>query len=127
VAHWTTGWQLLYLLYYFRKQDQDSWTGSSSGGDKDSKPLLRILGPGPDGKGVTCQCSRLTCAGFYACELIEPKIIDITRHGLDPGSLQTLVQAQVESRLSEADSVAKHALMYAPFENFFATIVDDCL
>ena len=100
------------------KQDQDSWTGSSGGGDKDSKPLLRILGPGPDGKGLTCRRSCLTCAGFYACELVEPKIIDITRYELDPGSLQTLVQAQVESRLSEADSVAKHALMYAPSNSF---------
>jgi hypothetical protein len=95
----------VYISLLF-SQDQDSWTGGTGGGD--SKPSFDIF----TGESIPCRRSRLECAGFHACSHVNPKLLNVKRYELDPKSLDEVVQAQVETRITEADSAEKLALMY---------------
>ena len=98
--------------YQNSKQDQDSWTGSTGSGPNDSKPLVHSSIFCEDGNAVPCRRSHLSCSGFYACELIHPDLVNVTRHELDPKSLEKVVELQIGSRWTEADSPEKNALLY---------------
>lgn len=65
-----------------------------------------------DGKPIHCRRSRLECAGFSACEHINPELINIERYELDPESLEAVLKVQIDTRLREADTPEKLALMY---------------
>ena len=89
-------------------QNQDSWTGGS--GEGDSKPQLDIF----TGVQIPCQHSCLECAGFHACPHIDPKLLDVKHYELDPDSLDQIVEAQIQSCITEADSAVQLVLMYSP-------------
>jgi len=97
---------------YYLIQEQDSWTGCTGNGPRDSRPkipssVFRLK----DGKEILCRRSRLTCAGFSACEYINPALVDQERFELDPESLEDVLKIQIDSRLREADTPEKLALM----------------
>ena|ERR1700733_477100 len=82
-------------------QDQDSWTGTTGAGD--SKPTFDIFTKQP----IPCCRSCLECAGFHACSHVNPKLLNVKHYGLDPESLEEVVQAQIETRTLEANSAEK--------------------
>ena len=65
-----------------------------------------------DGKEILCRRSHLTCAGYSACEYINPALVNQERFELDPESLEDVLKIQIGSRLQEADTPEKLALMY---------------
>lgn len=81
------------------------WTGGT--GEGDSKPSFNIF----TGEPIPCRCSRLICAGFHACTHINPELLHIEHFELDPGSLEEIMQAQIQSHVSEVDSMEKLAFM----------------
>jgi hypothetical protein len=94
-------------------QEQDSWTGCTGNGPRDSRPKIpsSVFGLN-DGKDILCRRSRLTCAGYSACEYINPALINQERFELDPESLEDVLRIQIDSCLREADTPEKLALMY---------------
>lgn len=99
-------------LPYFN-QEQDSWTGSTGSGPRDNRPKIpsSVFGL-KDGQEILCRRSRLTCAGYSACEYINPALVNQERFELDPESLEDVLRIQIDSRLQEADTPEKLALMY---------------
>ena len=93
-------------------KEQDSWTGCTGNGPRDSRPKIpsSVFGL-DDGKEILCQRSRLKCVGYSACEYINPDLIDHERYELDPESLEQVLKIQIDSRLREADTPEKLALM----------------
>ncbi|KAF8161444.1 hypothetical protein B0H34DRAFT_840756 [Crassisporium funariophilum] len=96
-----------------KNAEQDSWTGCTGNGPRDSRPKIpsSIFGIN-DGGDIVCRRSRLTCAGYSACEHIHPALVDRKRYELDPESLEDVLQVQIDSRLREADSPEKLALIF---------------
>ncbi|KAG6806201.1 hypothetical protein H0H92_012247 [Tricholoma furcatifolium] len=87
-------------------QDQDSWTGGSGGGAKDSKPMFDIF----TGEPIPCRRSHLQCSGFHACSEIDPKLLEFERYELDSSTLEAVIAAQVKSRMEEANTAEKLAV-----------------
>ncbi|KAF8966029.1 hypothetical protein BDZ97DRAFT_1917737 [Flammula alnicola] len=86
--------------------DQDSWRGGT--GEGDSISTLAIF----TGEPIPCRRSRLKCSGIHACEKADRELYQVKRYELDPESLQDVIRAQINSRLTEADSPAKLALIF---------------
>lgn len=76
-------------------------------GEGDSKPSFDIF----TGEPIPCHRSHLICTGFHACTHINPELLHIEHFELDPGSLEEIMQAQIQSHVSEADSMEKLAFM----------------
>jgi hypothetical protein len=93
-------------------KEQDSWTGCTGNGPKDTRPKIpsSVFGL-KDDEEILCRRSRLTCAGYSACEYINPALVNQERYELDPESLEDVLRIQIDSRLREADSPEKLALM----------------
>ncbi|KAF9481142.1 hypothetical protein BDN70DRAFT_976125 [Pholiota conissans] len=89
-----------------RNKDQDSYIGGS--GEGDSKPELDIF----TGQKEKARRVRLHCAGVHACEHVNPDLLDVERYELDPQSLKKVVDAQVQSRIDEADTPEKQAAIF---------------
>ena len=79
---------------------------------RDSRPKVpsSVFGLN-DGEEIICRRSRLTCAGYSACEYINPALVNQKRFELDPGSLEDVLRIQIDARLREADTPEKLALM----------------
>ncbi|KAF8219819.1 hypothetical protein L208DRAFT_1382878 [Tricholoma matsutake] len=92
--------ELLSADALIKNKDQDLWTGGT--GEGDSKPSFNIF----TGEPIPCRCSRLICAGFHACTHINPELLHIEHFELDPGSLEEIMQAQIQS----------HVLVGNPFQ-----------
>ncbi|KAF8313350.1 hypothetical protein F5887DRAFT_1090268 [Amanita rubescens] len=100
------GHELLTVDAIIKNKDQDSWRGGT--GDGDSKPSFDIF----TGVPVPCRRSRLDCAGFYACEQVDPKFLNAERYELDPNSLSSIIEAQLQDRTKEANSAEKLVLTF---------------
>ncbi|KDR65997.1 hypothetical protein GALMADRAFT_131200 [Galerina marginata CBS 339.88] len=99
--------KLIPLDALVKDKDQDSWRGGTGKGD--STVAVDIFG---NGKLVSCRRSRLKCCGVWACTKVDRKLVDCTRHELDGKSFQQLVNAQIETRLTEADTAEKRAALF---------------
>ncbi|KAG6819655.1 hypothetical protein H0H93_009829 [Arthromyces matolae] len=100
--------QLLSADALIKNKDQDSWTGGTGAGARDSKPKFDIF----TGEAIPCRRSHLQCAGYHACAKIDPKLLSFERYELDPSSLEAVVAAQIKSRNEEANSAEKIALIF---------------
>ncbi|KAG6818252.1 hypothetical protein H0H93_006537 [Arthromyces matolae] len=100
--------QLLSADALIKNKDQDSWTGGTGAGARDSKPKFDIF----TGEAIPCRRSHLQCAGYHACAQIDPKLLGFERYELDPLSLEAVVAAQIKSRNEEANSAEKIALIF---------------
>ncbi|KAJ3821622.1 hypothetical protein F5880DRAFT_800238 [Lentinula raphanica] len=87
-------------------KEQESWLGSS--GLKDSKPGISLF----TGSKVKCIRKRQTCLGVYACDKLDPSYLNVQRHELDPNALKELIQAEIQSRITETDSIDKKTLVF---------------
>ncbi|KAG6822148.1 hypothetical protein H0H92_015062, partial [Tricholoma furcatifolium] len=100
--------QLLSADALIKNKDQDSWTGGSGGGAKDSKPMFDIF----TGEPIPCRRSHLQCSGFHACSEIDPKLLEFERYELDSSTLEAVIAAQVKSRMEEANTAEKLAVTF---------------
>jgi hypothetical protein len=58
----------------------------------------------------------LICKGVYACLGIDPVLLDVERHELDPATRLKVFTAQKATRMDEQSSVEQRAATYAlPF------------
>ncbi|KAF8900243.1 hypothetical protein CPB84DRAFT_1919753 [Gymnopilus junonius] len=87
-----------------KNTDQDSWRGPT--GASDSHTMLSIF----TGEPILCRRSRLHCGGIYGCERLNPNLLE-EHWELNPRSLETVVEAQIASRVGEADTPEKRALI----------------
>ncbi|KAF9479178.1 hypothetical protein BDN70DRAFT_984560 [Pholiota conissans] len=95
----------------FKNAQQDSWNGPT--GNNDSRPSINTSVFGlTDGGEVKVRRTRLKCGGFSACEHVNPALLNHERYELDPESLQDVLKIQIDSRLREADTPEKHALIF---------------
>lgn len=74
-------------------QDQDSWTGGTGNGHRESTAQFDIF----TGEGIPCRRVRLKCAGFHACANVDPKLLQCKRFELDLGMLKDVVETQVQA------------------------------
>ncbi|KAJ3839444.1 hypothetical protein F5878DRAFT_724507 [Lentinula raphanica] len=89
-------------------ESQEHWTYDSRGFN-DSLSKIRIIeGHGP----VACRRVRQICAGVYACERVDPKYLNVKRYELDIAAHESLIEAQIRSRVEEASSFDKRALTF---------------
>jgi hypothetical protein len=63
------------------------------------------------GDEIVCRRRRQKCAGVHVCENVDPLLLK-DRRELNPKSLEDVIKAQFESRVTETDSTAKRTLMY---------------
>ncbi|KAL0952236.1 hypothetical protein HGRIS_006526 [Hohenbuehelia grisea] len=96
-----------------KNKDQDSWSGSTGGGRNDTTSRLpaHLFGIN-DREYIVCRRSRLRCSGFSACENIEGRFLNVQRHELDPAQLESLLEAQIQSRMQQADHPDKITLTF---------------
>ncbi|KAJ3832664.1 hypothetical protein F5878DRAFT_702866, partial [Lentinula raphanica] len=87
-------------------ESQEHWTYDSRGFN-DSLSKIRII----EGHGsVACRRVRQICAGIYACERVDPKYLNVERYELDITAHESLIEAQIRSRVEEASSSDKRTL-----------------
>lgn len=60
---------------------------------------------------IPCRRRRQKCAGVQTCENVDTNLLK-DRRELNPESLEDIITAQVNSRITETDSTAKRTLMY---------------
>ncbi|KAF9492465.1 hypothetical protein BDN71DRAFT_1433241 [Pleurotus eryngii] len=92
-----------------KRKNQDLSKGPTGHGD--STPKLMIF----TGQPIECYRSRLRCSGFTCYEAINPSLVLTEHFELDPASLETLIAAQIKSRITEASSANHFMLMYGTF------------
>ena len=89
-------------------QDQDSWRGGTGTADSTAQVTFQ-----QDFPSVTCRRSCLTCRGVYACLGIDPALLDVERHELDPATWLKIFTAQKATRMDEKSTVEQRAATYA--------------
>jgi hypothetical protein len=60
---------------------------------------------------ILCRRRRQKCAGVQICKNVDSNLLK-DRRELNPKSLEDIITAQVNSRITETDSTAKRTLMY---------------
>jgi len=55
----------------------------------------------------------LSCRGIYACSGIDPALLDVERHDLDPMPRLRIFEAQKSTRVDERTTVEQCAATYA--------------
>ncbi|KAF9489003.1 hypothetical protein BDN71DRAFT_1512533 [Pleurotus eryngii] len=89
-----------------KRKDQDSSKGPTGHGD--STPKLTIF----TGQPIECYRSHLRCSGFTCYEAIDPSLVPTECFELGPASLETLIAAQIKSRITEASSANHFTLIF---------------
>ena len=85
-------------------QDQDSWKGGTGTADSTAVTFQRGF------PSVTCRRSRLVCKGVYACHSgIDPALLDVERHDLDPAPRLKVFEAEKATRVDERSSAEQRA------------------
>ncbi|KAJ6605894.1 hypothetical protein B0H10DRAFT_1956977 [Mycena sp. CBHHK59/15] len=69
--------------------DNDSWQGGTS--TADSKVTVTFE---PGKPGILCCQSRLNCKGCFACERVDPTLLNVVQRDLDPTSRDAVFVAQ---------------------------------
>ncbi|KAF8150051.1 hypothetical protein B0H34DRAFT_678970 [Crassisporium funariophilum] len=98
--------KLLSVDTHIKNKNQDSWTGGS--GEGNSKVQFDIF----TGSKIPGCRSHLECLGFHACPNIDPKLLDVEQYKLDPASLDTVVEAQIQTQVTEANSAENLILVF---------------
>src|SRR5271170_2817993 len=88
-------------------QDQDSWKGGTGTADSTAQVTFQRGFP-----SVTCRHSCLVCKGVYACSGIDPALLDVERHDLDPAPRLKVFEAEKATPVGERSSVEQRAAMY---------------
>lgn len=60
---------------------------------------------------IKCRRIRTPCRGAFACESIDPALLDVVRYELDPSSRDAVLAAQAETRRNEGTTPEQHAAM----------------
>lgn len=103
-------------------QDQDSWKGGTGRADSTAEVTFQQGFP-----SVTCRRSRLVCRGVYACSAIDPALLDVERHDLDPAARLKVFEAERATRVGERSNVEQRAAtcVLSPGCIYFLTFFSD--
>lgn len=93
-------------------QDHDSWGGGNGAGER--TPIVVLFG-----KNTPCRRVRSPCHGVYACEKLDPILLDVQRHELNPELFQSVLQMQAADRISDGSTMEKKMVSYVLI--FFAS------
>ncbi|KAJ6545114.1 hypothetical protein B0H10DRAFT_2386324 [Mycena sp. CBHHK59/15] len=81
-----------------KSNDNDSWRGGTS--TADSKVTVTFE---PGKPGILCCQSRLNCKGCFACERVDPTVLDVVQLDLDPTSRDAVFAAQWQNTPPRGD------------------------
>ncbi|KAJ6605718.1 hypothetical protein B0H10DRAFT_2440161 [Mycena sp. CBHHK59/15] len=82
--------------FLIKNKDNDSWKSSSGTADTDVQVMFE-----PGQPPIRCRRSRMSCKGCFACERVDPVLIQVERYELDPASRDAVFAAQRETRRRE--------------------------
>ncbi|KAF7353417.1 hypothetical protein MSAN_01530800 [Mycena sanguinolenta] len=90
-----------------KNKDNDSWEGGT--GSADSSVWVTFE-PGAD--PIQCRRSRLKCKGAFACERVDPRLLEVVRRDLDPASRDAVFAAQRQTRRDEGSTRERRATQF---------------
>ncbi|KAJ6458265.1 hypothetical protein C8R45DRAFT_1183795 [Mycena sanguinolenta] len=61
---------------------------------------------------VLCRRARQKCQGLYACDCIDPLLLDVESHELDPHARDAINSAQVSQRLTQGTVIQDKAICF---------------
>ncbi|KAJ7458041.1 hypothetical protein B0H11DRAFT_2062428, partial [Mycena galericulata] len=85
-----------------KNKDNDSWSGNT--GVADTKVSVTFE---PGQPPIPCRRSRLRCRGAYACERVDPALLEVERRDLDPASRDAIFAAQRQTRREEGTTAER--------------------
>ncbi|KAJ7181385.1 hypothetical protein C8R43DRAFT_969056 [Mycena crocata] len=81
------------------RSDNDSWIGGT--GRADSHVMVTFE---PDEPPILCRRSRIDCKGSFACERVDPALLNVVRRELNPATRDAVFAAQRETRRQKGTS-----------------------
>ncbi|KAF7374069.1 hypothetical protein MSAN_00287800 [Mycena sanguinolenta] len=90
-----------------KNKDNDSWEGNTGRGDSTAWVTFE---PGAD--PILCHRSRLKCKGAFACERVDPRLLEVVRRDLDPASRDAVFAAQRQTRRDEGTTAERRATQF---------------
>ncbi|KAJ7159392.1 hypothetical protein C8R43DRAFT_353777 [Mycena crocata] len=81
--------QLYTVDALIKNKDNDSWIGRT--GRADTHVMVSFE---PDEPPVLCRRSRIDCKGSFACERVDPALLDVVRRDLNPATRDAVFAAQ---------------------------------
>ncbi|KAJ7467403.1 hypothetical protein B0H11DRAFT_2306513 [Mycena galericulata] len=102
--------QLYTIDYLIRNADNDSYISHGSGAG--SSTALVTFVPGED--AVECRRASGRCKGAFACEHIDPSLLNVVRYELDhhPSSRNAVLSAQADTRRSNGTTPEQNAAIF---------------
>ncbi|KAJ7087038.1 hypothetical protein C8R43DRAFT_310073 [Mycena crocata] len=91
--------QLYTVDALIKNKDNDSWIGGT--GRADSHVMVSFE---PDEPPILCRRSRIDCKGSFACERVDPALLDVERRDLNPATRDAVFAAQRQTRRQEGTS-----------------------
>ncbi|KAJ6596762.1 hypothetical protein B0H10DRAFT_1959922 [Mycena sp. CBHHK59/15] len=91
-------------------KDNESWKGNT--GTADSKVLVTFE---PGAPAIRCHRSCLSCKGAFACENVDPALLSVVCHDLDPVSRYAVFAAQRETPWREGTTSESNATIFMNF------------
>ncbi|KAJ6623694.1 hypothetical protein B0H10DRAFT_1943767 [Mycena sp. CBHHK59/15] len=64
---------------------------------------------------ILCRQSRLSCKGAFACENVDPALLSVVHHDLDPASRDAVFAVQRETRWREGTTTESNATIFMNF------------
>ncbi|KAJ6614525.1 hypothetical protein B0H10DRAFT_1950648 [Mycena sp. CBHHK59/15] len=99
--------ELYTVDYLIRNLDNDSWESGGSGSGSSTARVTFV----PEEPAIKCRRARSTCRGAFACESIDPMLLNVVRYELDPASHDAVLSAQAETRRSDGTTPEQNAVM----------------
>ncbi|KAJ6550901.1 hypothetical protein B0H10DRAFT_2202252, partial [Mycena sp. CBHHK59/15] len=93
--------------FLIKNKDNDSWKSSSGTADTDVQVMFE-----PGQPPIRCRRSRMSCKGCFACERVDPVLIQVERYELDPASRDAVFAAQRETRRREGTTAEDTAATF---------------
>ncbi|KAJ7216156.1 hypothetical protein C8J57DRAFT_1600151 [Mycena rebaudengoi] len=99
--------ELYTVDHMIRNADNDSWESTSGGGC--SKAMVLFA---PDEEPIWCRRARSLCRGAFACEDVDPKLLQVVRFDLDTTSRDLVLAAVSDTRRNEATTPEQNAVLF---------------
>ncbi|KAJ7464247.1 hypothetical protein B0H11DRAFT_1870607 [Mycena galericulata] len=100
--------QLYTIDYLIRNADNDSYISHGSGAG--SSTALVTFVPGEE--AIECRRASGRCKGAFACEYIDPSLLNVVRYELDPTSRNAVLSAQADTRRSDGTTPEQNAAIF---------------
>ncbi|KAJ7787986.1 hypothetical protein B0H14DRAFT_3578227 [Mycena olivaceomarginata] len=119
-THKDTHGNMMNLELILKDGDCHSWDGTPGERQTGRVPSVNVKLFASLGvfEKVLCRRARQNCQGLYACDCIEPSLLDVERYELDPQAGDAINSAQIQQRLTRGTVIQDKAIWFSSAGDF---------